>query len=289
MRYKYIDFDMSVFNKSMRSLDNFKYIKDVIITSTKEYVKKASLRRFIDELILMTYTVGLSLFIMLSIYGLVYFTYLMLFAVDTMRPNFILENELVCLIVFIAIPLLFILGGIGSFLIMMKPRFAERKHVNHRGKLRKNLIKQLSTIYIDEDQHQHRVKFGYDFIDDINTPTLSHIKLAIPLDYVELDAFKDRPSLVQAVMNYTQQNILSEAEILQRVKTKINIKLKEQAKEISKLEFNLYENGNKLTDSTYFKELIEFKNELDNDVDNIKRRKEVLLKQNKEIIDRHIL
>ena len=278
---------MSVFNKSMRSLDNFKYIKDVIITSTKEYVKKASLRRFIDELILMTYTVGLSLFIMLSIYFIAYLVYLMIFAVDTMRPNFILENELVCLIVFIAIPLLFILGGIGSFLIMMKPRFAERKHVNHRGKLRKNLIKQLSTVYINEDQH--RVKFGYDFIDDINTPTLSHIKLAIPVNYVELDAFKDQPALVQAVMNYTQQNILSEVEILQRVKTKINIKLREQTKEISKLEFNLYENSNKLTDSTYFKELIEFKNELDNDVDNIKQRKEVLLKQNKEIIDRHIL
>ena len=287
MRYKYIDFDMSVFKKSMRSLDNFKYIKDVIVADTKAHISRTSLWRFVDELILMTYWVGLSLFIMLSIYGLVYFTYLMLFAVDTMRPNFILDNEVASLMVFIVIPLLFVLGGIGYFVIMMKTRFSRRNPVKHRGKLKKNLIKQLSTVYIDEDQH--RVKFGYDFIDDINTPTLSHIKLAIPLNYVELDAFKDRPALVQAVMNYTQQNILSEVEILQRVKTKINIKLREQTKEISKLEFNLYENSNTLTDSTYFKELIEFKNELDNDVDNIKRRKEALLKQNKEIIDRHIL
>lgn len=273
----------------MRSLDNFKYIKDVIVADTKAHINRTSFWRFRDELILMTFTVGMSLFIMLGIYTLVYLTYFILFAVDSdsLRPNFILENEVASLMVFIVIPLLFVLGGIGYFVIMMKTRFSRRNPVKHRGKLKKNLIKQLSVVYIDEDQH--RVKFGYDFIDDINTPTLSHIKLAIPLNYVELDAFKDRPALVQAVMNYTQQNILSEVEILQRVKTKINIKLREQTKEISKLEFNLYENSNKLTDSTYFKELIEFKNELDNDVDNIKQRKEALLKQNKEIIDRHIV
>ena len=269
----------------MRSLDNFKYIKDVIVADTKAHINGTSFVRFRDELIFMTFTVGVSLSIMLGIYTLAYLTYIILFAVDidSMRPNFILENEVASLMVSVVIPLLFAFGGICYFVIMMKTKFGRRNPVKHRGKLKRNLINQLSMVYIDKGQH--RVKFGYDFI-DINASTVSYITLAIPPNYVELDAFTDRPELVQAVRNYTHQNILSETEILQQVKTVINITRNKRAKEISKLEFNLYENSSTLTDSTYFKELIEFKNELDNDVDNIKRRKEALLKQNKEIIDR---